>query len=81
LAKTIEQGTAEGVFLDVSPMLIAYNLIFAAHMWALKHWYFRPLMTVEEYGVEQLAFALGAIVTPRRKRRYAHLLEPNPTAR
>lgn len=74
LADQVRAGSEAGLLVDASPMMSAYNLIIVAHMWALKYWYFQPLMTVDEYATQQLAFTLSAIVTPSHRRRYAHLL-------
>jgi len=79
LADPVRAGTVAGVFTEVSPMLVAYNLVFIAHMWALKHWYFRPSMTVDDYGAQQLAYVLNGIMRGTSRRKYRHLLLQGPT--
>ena len=74
LRQLLRQGIDGGLLLDVDVDLVAYNLLLVAHGWALKHWYFEHTHGFEDYVGKQTALALGGIVAPRYRRRYAHLL-------
>jgi AcrR family transcriptional regulator len=75
LRRLLRQGTEDGLLLPgVDVDLVAYNLLLLAHGWALKHWYFERTHRFEDYVRTQTALALGGIVAPRHRRRYAHLL-------
>ena len=50
-----------GVYEPVNTKLVTYNIIMFAHMWALKRWYFKDIMTIDEY-IEQQAEYLAKIV-------------------
>lgn len=74
LAEGIEAGALAPVDVD----LVAYNLLLAAHGWALKHWYFQGTLGFEDYVTKQTALTLNAVVLPRHRRRYRSLLELTP---
>lgn len=70
----LREGIDAGVLRAVDIDLAAYNLLLIAHGWALKHWYFEQTLDVEEYIAKQTALALHALIEPRRRHRYQHLL-------
>lgn len=83
LRAVIRAGVASRLLVDVDVELLAYDLLLLAHGWALKHWYFERTLDFETYVTRQTALALRAVVQPRRRRRYQHLLNPgavNPSA-
>lgn len=49
-------GIKAEVYEPVNTKLVTYNIIMTAHMWALKRWYFRDIMTIDEYIEQQMAF-------------------------
>ncbi|MFY2859620.1 TetR/AcrR family transcriptional regulator, partial [Mycobacterium sp. THU-M104] len=49
LRASIESGIAAGVFHDVDVDLAVFDIVLIAHGWALKHWHFGPIYTVDEY--------------------------------
>lgn len=57
-------GVAHGRFVVGDVELVAYDLVMLAHMWALKHWFFRDRMTIDDYVTAQLAIVLAAITEP-----------------
>lgn len=69
-------GISAGLFVPADVDLVAYNLLLVAHAWALKHWYFERTHSFSDYVAKQTALALGALIVPRRRRGYRHLLEP-----
>ena len=54
-------GVTQGRFVVGDVELVAYDLVMLAHMWALKHWFFRDRMTIDDYVAAQLAIVLAAI--------------------
>jgi len=39
-------GVATGAFLDIDARLVAHNMLFTAHGWALKHWNLSQWLTL-----------------------------------
>lgn len=70
----LEQGIAAGVMNEVDVDLIVFDLMLLAHAWALKHWHFAKLYTVDEYTRLQIRFVLNTIVPADRRSQYGHLL-------
>jgi len=75
LVQVIREGIDAGVLRPVEPEMVSYNLLLVAHAWALKHWYFQRTLGFESYVRNQFSLALHGLVEPRRRRRYARLLE------
>lgn len=46
-----------------------------AHGWALKHWHFGPVYTVEDYIRLQTRHVLHALISDKRRADYASVLE------
>jgi AcrR family transcriptional regulator len=76
LRDIVRAGVAAGLFADIDPELVSYDLLLMAHAWALKHWYFERTLRLDDYVAKQTALVLGALVVPRRRRSYRALLEP-----
>lgn len=74
LRKILREGMDSGDLVDLDVDLVTYNLLLLAHGWALKHWYLERTLGFEDYVTKQTTLALGAVVSPRRRRRYRHLL-------
>ncbi|HYB82062.1 MAG TPA: TetR/AcrR family transcriptional regulator [Mycobacterium sp.] len=74
LRAAIETGIAQGVFRDVNVDLAVFDIMLLAHGWALKHWHFGPIYTVDEYIGLQTRHVLDALVDEGRRYDYAYLL-------
>ena len=74
LRTALREGIDAGDLVDVDVELVSYNLLLLAHGWALKHWYFERTLGLDDYVTKQTALALSALVQPRRRRSYRHLL-------
>ncbi len=70
----IDDAVALGLLEVDDRRLTAYHLIMSAHTWALKNWYLRDLVTLDQYQHHQLALVLRSSLTPDARVRYAHLL-------
>lgn len=75
LRDTVREAVAAGYFVKVDVDLFAYDLLLLAHAWALKRWYFERSLDFPSYVRKQTAVALGAVVAPEFRSRYAHLLD------
>jgi AcrR family transcriptional regulator len=75
LRQVLREGIEAGELLDIDVELVSYNLLLLAHGWALKHWYFERTLGLDDYVAKQTAFALGALIQPRRRRSYRGLLD------
>lgn len=74
LREALESGIAAGTINEVDVDLMVFDLLLLAHGWALKHWHFGALYTVDEYIALQVRFVLNTIVPAERRDKYAHLM-------
>ncbi len=64
VSSPIEECIRAGYFRSVDVDLLTSRLVFLAHGWALKHWYFRDIVTLNGYIEEGLDSFLHALLTP-----------------
>jgi AcrR family transcriptional regulator len=74
LRAAIEAGISDGTFIDVDVDIMAFDIMLLAHGWALKHWHFGALYSLDEYIRLQTRYVLSALICRDRRGRYAHLL-------
>src|SRR5215469_8234467 len=74
LRAAIEAGISDGVFREVDVDLTVFDIMLIAHGWALKHWHFGPIYTVDEYIRLQTRYVLTSLVSDGRRADYSHLL-------
>ncbi len=74
LVAELDAAVAAGTLRTHDTALVGSDLVFLAHMWALKRWQLRDRMTVEAYGRAQLGLVLGGLIDAKQRERYAHLL-------
>jgi AcrR family transcriptional regulator len=74
LRAAIEAGISDGVLREVDVDLTVFDIMLIAHGWALKHWHFGPIYTVDEYIRLQTRHVLNLLVSDGRRADYAHLL-------
>lgn len=53
-SQIIREGIGQGVFRDVDVNLMAYNILMMTHMWVLKGWRFKRLLTLDKFIDSQL---------------------------
>lgn len=75
LRRTIEAGIAAKAMNDLDPDLVVFDMMMLAHAWALKHWHFGPLYTLDQYIRAQLRFVLPTLVAPNVVGNYRHLMD------
>ena len=49
LRDAIEDAVAQGLLVPADVRVLSYDLLLIAHSWALKHWYFAPLMDFGQF--------------------------------
>lgn len=74
LAEVIEEGSRRSLFTEVDADLVAYDLVMLAHAWALKHWYYAPRISLDDYIAKQFSLVLNAIVRAEQRDRYRQFL-------
>ncbi|MGH3635798.1 MAG: TetR/AcrR family transcriptional regulator, partial [Mycobacterium sp.] len=74
LRAAIEAGIADGMFDDVDVDIMVFDIMLLAHGWALKHWHFGPLYSLEDYIRLQTHHVLNSLIPPDRRGEYTHLL-------
>lgn len=75
LRAVLEAGVDQGVFRGVDIDLTVLDIMLLAHGWALKHWHFGPIYTVEEYIALQTRHVLNGLIADDRRADYAHVLK------
>jgi AcrR family transcriptional regulator len=76
LRVTINAGITNGTFDDVDVDIMVFDIMLLAHGWALKHWHFGPLYSLDEYIQLQTRYVLRSLISHDRRGRYAHLNPP-----
>ncbi|WML31250.1 TetR/AcrR family transcriptional regulator [Neobacillus sp. OS1-32] len=56
------EGIEQGQFKPINVQLVAYDIIMFAHMWALKRWFFKSIITVDEYIDQQTKHILEMVL-------------------
>ncbi|HYB38480.1 MAG TPA: TetR/AcrR family transcriptional regulator [Mycobacterium sp.] len=74
LRAAIEAGIADGVFRAADVDLVVFDIMLLAHGWALKHWHFGPIYTLDEYIRLQTRYVLNSLIPQECRGDYAHLL-------
>lgn len=74
LRSAVDAAVEQGLLRPIHAELFAYDLLTVAHSWALKHWYFAPRMTFEEFLRAQTALLLSTAIHPEHRGRYPDLL-------
>ncbi|OBB92542.1 TetR/AcrR family transcriptional regulator [Mycobacterium sp. 852002-40037_SCH5390672] len=75
LHAVIEAGIAQGVFRGVDVDLTVFDIMLLAHGWALKHWHFGPIYSVDQYIALQTSHVLTGLIAGDRRADYAHVLK------
>ncbi|MHB1127328.1 MAG: TetR/AcrR family transcriptional regulator [Bacillota bacterium] len=56
LGDVVKAGIDQGFFRTVDADMLAFNIVGAGQMWALKRWHLKKLMTIEDYIELQLDY-------------------------
>lgn len=74
LRHAVDAAVGQGLLRPIHAELFAYDLLTVAHSWALKHWYFAPRMSFEQFLRAQTALLLSTAILPEHRGRYPDLL-------
>lgn len=74
LREAVEAAVDGGRLRPIPVDVFLYDLVTVAHSWALKHWYFSPRVSFEEFVAAQRALLLSAVIPPAHRTEYADLL-------
>jgi AcrR family transcriptional regulator len=67
----IKAGFLRRINVDV----LTYQFVLVAHGWALKTWYFKSRMSLEEYINDSIDILLTGVLTPLGRRKFAALIK------
>jgi AcrR family transcriptional regulator len=67
IADCIRSRLLRRVNIDV----LTYQMVLIAHGWALKSWYFKSRLSIDQYIQDSLDIMLGGVLTPSGAKRYA----------
>jgi AcrR family transcriptional regulator len=70
-----------GLIRKINVDVLTYQIVLVAHGWALKSWYFKTRMSLEEYIRDSLDIILAGVLTPLGHRRHAALLGAERSAK
>lgn len=62
----IEDGMKEGDFRKVNASLVAQDAVFIAHMWSLKHWSLKKMISFDEFVNEQSALLIRSLLIEKK---------------
>lgn len=62
LRTVIEAGIAAETFAEVDVDLMVFDIMLLAHGWALKHWHFGELYSLDDYIGLQTRYALNSLL-------------------
>jgi AcrR family transcriptional regulator len=71
IAVAIREAMKAGYVRKVSVEVLTYQIVLIAHGWALKSWYFKSVMTVDEYIEQNLGILLAGVLTPAGAKHHA----------
>ncbi|KOS55986.1 TetR/AcrR family transcriptional regulator [Rhodococcus rhodochrous] len=75
LRAVLTEGIDAGIMNPVDVDLMVFDLVLLAHGWALKHWHFGRVYSLDDYIRLQTRFVLNTVLPKTHRTRYRHLLE------
>jgi AcrR family transcriptional regulator len=73
ISDTVRQCIAAGYFREFDVELVTYHMITMAHAWALKHWRFSEIFTLEGYIKDNIDLILHSLLTTHGWKHYSAL--------
>ena len=69
-----------GVVRKLNVDVATYQIVLVAHGWALKSWYFKSRLTLDDYIADNLDILLTGILTPVGRKRWERLRQATAAA-
>ena len=63
ISEALQGCMEEGLVRPVNVDVLTYQLVLVAHGWALKSWFFKSRLTLEEYIRSSIDIVLGGVLT------------------
>lgn len=57
-----------GLIEQTNAELLTYQMVMIAHAWALKSWYFKPIVSLDEYIEQTIRTVFVGVLTPSGRR-------------
>jgi AcrR family transcriptional regulator len=73
IAKEIDECIKSGLIRRINVDVLTYQIVLLAHGWALKTWYFKSRMSLDEYMDDSIDILLTGVLTPIGRRKFAAL--------
>jgi AcrR family transcriptional regulator len=73
IAEAICDCMKAGLIRTLNVDVLTYQIVLVAHGWALKSWYFKSRLSLDEYIVDSLDVLLTGVLSPVGQRRYMDL--------
>ena len=74
LRSALDDGIAAGIMEPIDVDLMVFDILLLAHGWALKHWHFGSIYTLDDYIRLQTRLVLNTTLKAERCGEYAHFL-------
>jgi len=74
LRSALDDGIAAGIMEPIDVDLMVFDILLLAHGWALKHWHFGAIYTLDDYIRLQTRLVLNTTLKAARRGEYAHFL-------
>jgi AcrR family transcriptional regulator len=78
IATTVRAAIKAGYLRKVRVDVFTYQIVLVAHGWALKNWYYKSVITLDEYIEENTQIFLGGVLTPAGEKQYRRLARRAP---
>ncbi|MFX1758570.1 TetR/AcrR family transcriptional regulator [Rhodococcus sp. Q1] len=74
LRSALDDGIAAGIMEPIDVDLMVFDILLLAHGWALKHWHFGSIYTLDDYIRLQTRLVLNTTLKAERRADYARFL-------
>lgn len=71
IADTLKECISDGLIMPVNVDVVTYQLVLIAHGWALKGWFFKSRMTLDEYIASSLQSILVGVLSEDGRKQFA----------
>lgn len=76
IATAIRDCIAAGLVRDINVDVLTYQIVLIAHGWALKSWFFKSRLSLDDYIAANVDIVLSGILTKAGRGRYTRIIRP-----